>query len=142
MPPIPKKASERQRRNAPMVPQTNLPAAGRSGRAPALPAHVKLGKPGRAWWVWAWRTPQAAAWDAGSLYVIARRAVLQDEVGNVDGAPLLACMREMRELDDRLGLTPKGLVALRWTITDDVPPAVGEPEDDSRVRYGHLTVAQ
>ena len=31
----------------------------------------------------------------------------------------LAIFREMRELDDRLGLTPKGMAALRWTIVDD-----------------------
>lgn len=33
----------------------------------------------------------------------------------------LAAEREMRELDDRLGLTPKGMAALRWTIVDDEP---------------------
>jgi len=34
-------------------------------------------------------------------------------------------IREMREMDDRLGLTPKGLAALRWKIVpdDDLPPA-------------------
>lgn len=31
----------------------------------------------------------------------------------------LAIMKEMRELDDRLGLTPKGLAALRWVIVED-----------------------
>lgn len=29
---------------------------------------------------------------------------------------VLGVMREMRELDDRLGLTPKALAQLRWTI--------------------------
>lgn len=41
--------------------------------------------------------------------------------------PRLAVMKEMRELDDRLGLTPKGLAALRWVIIDD-PEAVAEAE--------------
>jgi hypothetical protein len=31
----------------------------------------------------------------------------------------LAVAREMRELDDRLGLTPKGMAALRWTVVED-----------------------
>jgi hypothetical protein len=31
----------------------------------------------------------------------------------------LQILREMRELDDRLGLTPKSLAALRWTIVAD-----------------------
>lgn len=33
-----------------------------------------------AWWEWAWRTPQAAAWDDGALFVVARRAQLEDDL--------------------------------------------------------------
>lgn len=33
----------------------------------------------------------------------------------------LAVEREMRELDDRLGLSPKAFAALRWRIVDDSP---------------------
>lgn len=40
----------------------------------------------------------------------------------------LAVMKEMRELDDRLGLTPKGLAALRWVIVDDTS---GEAEAEA-----------
>jgi hypothetical protein len=39
----------------------------------------------------------------------------------------LALMKEMRELDDRLGLTPKGMEALRWKIVADAEPDVGTP---------------
>lgn len=35
----------------------------------------------------------------------------------------LAIQKEMRELDDRLGLTPKGLAALRWVIVADTQDA-------------------
>jgi hypothetical protein len=31
----------------------------------------------------------------------------------------LSIQKEMREIDDRLGLTPKGLAALRWVIVED-----------------------
>jgi hypothetical protein len=41
--------------------------------------------------------------------------------------------REMRELDDRFGLTPKGLVALRWTITKD-PETQEPPKEKAPVR--------
>ena len=40
----------------------------------------------------------------------------------------LAIMKEMRELDDRLGLTPKGLAALRWVIIED-PEGMAEVEE-------------
>lgn len=39
----------------------------------------------------------------------------------------LAIMREMRELDDRLGLSPKGLAQLRWKIVADPEAATETP---------------
>lgn len=41
-----------------------------------------------------------------------------------------AIEREMRELDDRLGLTPKGMATLRWTIVEDAPAAAAPGEGD------------
>ena len=32
-------------------------------------------------------------------------------------------MRESRELDDRFGLTARGMAQLRWKIVDDAAPA-------------------
>jgi hypothetical protein len=71
-----------------------------------------------AWWVWAWHTRQAAAWDDGALYAIARRARLQD-VMESDGEINGSMAREIREMDDRLGLTPKAMAALRWKIVEE-----------------------
>ena len=73
--PLPDPAA--RRRNQPTIPTTALPVDGRQGPAPACP--YELAEAGRAWWVWAWGTPQAAAWDAGVLYVVARRARLEDD---------------------------------------------------------------
>ena len=146
----------RRRRNAPTIPTTELPAGGRPGQAPKPPAWVRLGASGTAWWKWAWKTPQAAAWSKGDLAMICRRALLEDmlAVRDLSSAPELSdlldlldgdddrasaarevveglvralaflatgavtIMRECRELDDRLGLTPKGLAALRWRIVE------------------------
>jgi hypothetical protein len=143
----------RRRRNAPTIPTTNLPAKGRKEAVPKPPSWVNLGTAGSAWWKWAWKTPQAAGWDPiGHLAMVARRAGLEDDlatIADVESLDLadvlgeenfqafagvirrlaalatgrLAIFREMRELDDRLGLTPKGLAALRWTIIDDGPAA-------------------
>ena len=137
----------RRRRNAPTIPTTNLPAGGREGPPPRIPKGTELGAAGKTWWRWAWSTPQAAAWDAGSFRVVLRRARLEDAVAVLEefdlGEPpsdpdelagyletlkwviqmlkgvatgVLGVMREMRELDDRLGLTPKAMAQLRWTI--------------------------
>lgn len=142
----------RRRANAPTIPTTNLPSAGRPGRAPAVPLPCKLRTAGLQWWRWAWKTPQAAAWDPGSHQIVARRASLEDDLAalhDVEGLDYLelaetdsaravraavarvsalvtgrlAITKEMRELDDRLGLTPKAMAALRWKIVDTEPEA-------------------
>ena len=157
---------QRRRRNAPTIPTTELPAAGRKGAPPRPPKSVTLATAGAAWWRWAWHTPQAAAWSPGDVYVIARRACLEDDLAAladieaIDWSTLadadwqdpetaheqllmlrsmvsglaslaagkLAILREARELDDRLGLTPKAMAQLRWRIIDEeaqqAPPAV------------------
>lgn len=69
-----------RRRNAPTIATTKLPESGRKGRAPSVPASYKLGKAGKAWWAWAWKLPQACAWDKGAHYAIARRAQLEDDL--------------------------------------------------------------
>src|SRR5437868_7094406 len=132
----------RRRRNAPTIPTTQLPLAGRPGAAPPVPEWCPLGKAGRSWWRWAWSTPQAAAWGTGVGMegVVARRAALEDSLAaseDVQGLDLdgldaaraqevrmvvgqlaslvtgrMTLVREMRELDDRLGLTPKGMAQL------------------------------
>lgn len=146
----------RRRRNAPTIPTTALPVSGRKGRPPNPPAWVELGEAGWAWWRWAWGTPQACAWGPGQEVAVARRASLEDDlaavatVGSLDlldvldaarqaevrtivtrlaavATGRLAICREARELDDRLGLTPKGLAALRWTVVADPAPAVAVP---------------
>lgn len=141
----------KRRRNAPTIATTELPAAGRKGRPPALPNHYTLRKTGRAFWKWAWKLPQATAWDKGALYVVARRAQLEDDlqvlenVGDITVALGLEeneaarelewvfgrlkgiasgrnqVMREMRELDNRLGLNPKAMSDLRWSIAEPEP---------------------
>lgn len=144
-----------RRRNAPTIPGTDLPVEGRKGRIPVCP--YDLAAAGAAWWRWAWRTPQSTRWDAGSLYLVARRAQLEDDVAalgfgedlvelsdllagvadveavqrvewaltvlkrNASGS--LAIRKEMRELDNRLGLNPKAMADLRWKVA-----AVAEAE--------------
>lgn len=150
-----------RRRNKPTIPTTNLPASGRKGPAPRVPKSFELRKAGKEWWSWAWHTPQAAAWDDGVVYAVARRAQLEDDLIALAGSPAedaasisemlgieedkrvrelssifasvrrvaggeMSVMKEMRELDDRLGLTPKALAQLRWSIVDD---GVAEPDE-------------
>lgn len=154
--------AQKRRRNAPTIASTMLPAEGRKGRAPTVPKAYKLRAAGTAWWRWAWRLPQATKWDSGALYVVARRAQLEDELAALDfhdGVDLedllagadqdaikrvewalstlkrtasgsTALMKEMREIDNRLGLNPKAMADLRWSIEDR---AEDEPESTAGV---------
>lgn len=45
----------------------------------------------------------------------------------------LAILREIRELDDRLGLSPKAMLAMRWEIVGDAPVEV-ETDDEVTTR--------
>ena len=117
---------QRRRRNAPTIPTTNLPASGRPGPVPRPPKWLTLGDAGKAWWRWAWKTPQAAAWAAGHEVTVARRAQLEDDLvlcresGEVAPSTLL---QRMLDIDDRLGLTPKAMAQLRWQIVADETPS-------------------
>lgn len=128
--PLPK--PDRRRANAPTFPTTRLPVSGFRGKIPAVPRNVKLKDAGKAWWKWAWRTPQAAAWNAGHVWNVARRAQLEDVwAAQVDaGAATAALANAMQTLENRLGLTPKGMLELRWEIVADVKPASAEPDTE------------
>lgn len=150
--PGPLKNPRARRRNKPLVPTPNLSAAGREGPSPRPPAAYALGKAGKAWWTWAWKLPQACAWSDGDVYALARRASLEDDLvalQAVEGLDFLELMdieslrgvrtaiqrvaalatgrlqiiKEMRELDDRFGLTAKAMAALHWSIAEPTAPA-------------------
>lgn len=123
---------DHRHRNAPTIPTTALPAAGRQGPTPDCP--YTLGERGAEWWEWAWHTPQAVAWNAGDLYALARRATMEDpktvldkngEQVEIDGGT----HNEKVQLDDRYGLTNKGMAALRWKIVDDEDVPAVVPSD-------------
>jgi hypothetical protein len=115
-----------------------------------------------AWWEWAWHTPQAAAWDDGQAMTVAHRASLEDDlriqnqVDNLDFLELMnksdeeavrrviralaalatgrvALMKECRALDADLGLTPKGMAALRWQVVAD------KKQEEAAPKPGNVT---
>lgn len=124
--PLPKDPSQRRRRNA--TPGFELlPAEGRQGDAPRWP----FGKPNvfqRDKWEELWHLPQAVKWeemqcaDTVALYVIALDSYLQDPTET----KLLA---EVRQLDAKLGISPKAMLNIRWTV-GKVVNVSDEPERD------------
>lgn len=152
---------QRRRRNAPTIPTTNLPASGRAGRPPKCPYQLGKAGSTWWRWAWrtpqaaAWSLGDlytagrrarleddlAALRDIEGLDLHEALDALDEESGRrfrdlVQSLASMATgqvtlMREARELDDRLGLTPKSLAALRWTILDDekAKPAEADPDE-------------
>lgn len=110
-----------------------LPASGRTGLAPNWPfqeaAHLAEWK----MWQELWATPQAVEWERqGWTRVVARyvRCALAAEALEKDA------MAEARQLEDRLGLTPKAMRLLLWTIsTDEVAVKRESTVTDARKRF-------
>lgn len=102
------------RRNARVGPLV-LPAEGRQGDAPDWPLEsISVAEAGL--WRELWATPQAVAWERhGWTRVVARycRLAILAEDMNKDA------LSEARQLEDRLGLTPKAMRLLLWTVAPD-----------------------
>jgi hypothetical protein len=81
----------------------------------------KLAQPGRQWWDWAWSLPIASQWRNADLAVITRRAELQDQWVATRSERLLS---EMRQIEDRLGMSPRARAQLRWIESETREQAV------------------
>lgn len=127
--PPPKPDSQRRRRNA-VAPAQRLPADGRPGPAPDWPL-PRATKTEEKLWADLWATPQAAAWERlGWERVVARytRVLLKAE-----RTMLAALLSDVRQMEDRLGLTPLAMLRLRWEIAAD-EIAEAREEKEPRVR--------
>lgn len=139
--PAPKPAAQRRRTNA--TPGTTyLPTEGRQGDAPEWPlASMTLAE--EVAWRDLWATPQAVAWERlgiGTVRVVARytRLVCMAE-GSAAGRMTVAAAEvvgEVRQLEDRLGLTPMAMLRLRWEIVADelAETRADAPQPSSRPR--------
>ena len=121
------------RRNARVGP-LRLPAEGRDGEAPSWPLSGAEDEDPETLRVWGelWSTPQAVAWERlGWTRVVARYARLVIAAERLDKD----AMSEARQLEDRLGLTPKAMRLLLWEITaDEVAQKRETSESDARSR--------
>lgn len=95
-----------------------LPAEGRRGDLPAWPLEGRQSAAERRVWVELWATPQAVMWERlGWLRVVARYARVLLEAEERDAAPMARA--EARQLEDKLGLTPKAMRLLLWEVVAD-----------------------
>ena len=93
---------------------TRLPATGREGDPPVWPLS-RANKRETELWGRLWRSPQAVVWERlGWTDVVARYARLLVEANGRDASA--SVLAEVRQLEDRLGLTPMSMLKLRWEV--------------------------
>lgn len=144
----PKDESTRRNRHALTFDWTTLPLEGRQGPPPTLP-------PLRVWteatldeWARLWRSPQATMWDQSGRTLHAWAILHHHYVTDEKGERVASLAAEMRQHEDRHGLSPKAMLQLRWRISTQpadgsgkvlhlVPAAVA-----ARVREGRPDPAQ
>lgn len=121
--PPPKDASQRRRRNATLA-MTQLPAEGYKGEIPEFPLqHATVAELER--WNTLWRLPQAAAWARMNIVLTVARYVrtcLIVENDTFTGKTTVAGVNlhsEVRQQEDRLGLSPLAMLRLRWEVVAD-----------------------
>ncbi len=141
--PAPADKDQRRRRNAPAAGEWKTLPPGREGRAPRWPLPLPLPaekpevesrrlawvKEQRRLWKAVWSKPQATEWEGAGLdEFVARWVLLTIEVGS--GRLSLPILQELRQIEDRLGLNPKGMQDRRWRLGDPEPDEVkAEPGD-------------
>lgn len=107
-----------------------LPAGGRQGPAPKWPL-TRASREESALWRELWASPQAIVWESqGWTRVVARYCRV---ASLAEASSILAkdAWSEARQLEDRLGLTPKAMRMLLWVIT---PDEVADRRADPMVR--------
>src|SRR5881396_46989 len=112
--------------HSPRVGPVVLPAEGRGGDPPPWPASGRTSRSLLVAWVELWRTPQAVVWERlGWNREVARycRLLVKAEQPGATAA----VHAQATALADRLGLTPKAMRLLLWTV--EAAPAADESDD-------------
>lgn len=96
---------------------TVLPASGREGDPPGWPL-TRPSKRELGIWERVWATPQATQWEPLGWIDIVARYVRLLAVAEARRAPV-RIHAEVRQLEDRLGLSPMAMLRMRWAIADE-----------------------
>jgi hypothetical protein len=93
------------------------------------------GEEAKRWWATVWASPMAAVYLDADVPALTRLASLIEQASQRDvGAKVLA---EIRQLEDRFGLTPLARRRLQWELEpaggEDAPPS-GESQDKRWLR--------
>lgn len=115
----PKPDGSKVTRHKPRFDWVDLPAE-HDLEAPELPDWRRWQPDTIVWWHELWTKPQATQWppDGSSLHILA--ALIDDLIADREDAVKLS--GEIRQHEDRHGLTPKAMLQLRWRYSETPAP--------------------
>ena len=115
----------------------SIPATGYTGSVPGWPLDTEPARAELDMWKSLWATPQATMWASMSIErVIARYVMVTCLAEQTQQAGLLT---EVRQLEDRLGLTPVSLRKLQWKIEhQDEQPVDTSRSEESKERWAQI----
>jgi phage terminase small subunit len=134
MPPPPK-----TRKRRPSGKAVVLPAEPPKRRQPRCPSG--LGDDAREYWAAIWASPMSIQYQDADAYGIRRLVTIYDQIIGMqkDGNPRYATLaEELRQLEDRYGLSPMSRRRLEWRIENQPPDSEAEVHLLSDERYRHL----
>lgn len=108
-----------------------LPSSGRKAPPPELPATLpgtrrKWRAETLEWWEAVWRSPMAVEFLESDYHGLLRLAVLRDR--DTRGMLLAKEHAEIRQLEDRFGLSPLARLKNRWVVVSDGEAGQGDEE--------------
>lgn len=133
----PKPPGQRRRRNAGQSQWQQLPAEGREGEIPEPRTERKLGSIAALYWETLWASPMAVTFTDADIQALTRLAVLVDDRARSEsGDELIEIVEsnygdssevevvigkfagdaEIRQLEDRYGISPLARRRLQWEI--------------------------
>jgi hypothetical protein len=91
-----------------------------------------LSKQTQAWWRTLWASPMAGLYIDADVPGLTRLARLLDQIER--GDMTAALWAEVRQLEDRFGLSPVARRRLQWEVSfgDELAAARSHPSDDKR----------
>ena len=113
-----------------------LPAEGYQGDVPSWPLVNDPSESERELWLSLWRTPQASQWVRGQYERVVARYCMIVALSEVE--PTAAILGEVRQMEDRLGLSPMSLKRLQWEIPEQSSAPTGLAEVKSIDRFADL----
>lgn len=124
-----------RRRNA--RPEWEQLPATYDGPTPEWPLRSDLSESEKDLWNSLWRKPQAKMWILGGHQRVVARYVIVTAIAEDPSEPNAALLAEVRQLEDRLGLSPMAMRRLQWEV-EAAPEEKKLAEVTSIDRYADL----